>query len=257
MYCIDNSPLTIERITDTQRQIDFYRQYVKQNNSFDTFYESHLAVLETGLRELSHKFDEQLVTKESWLQWFIDKDLYSQGVKEEVIQFIADILYHQGPENAECIRRLFRAGYCYYFANILYDAFKRGTVCLAYPFGHIVWVDTNAIAYDIEGVNQEYQALIPIEKLGNGINDFRHVSGISSGLSDATISDMLTKLSIQYADFLNPGPEPSAYVVRVQNILTRCQSSLKAEDIINLLPTTELDDESLEMLIQTIITQSK
>lgn len=257
MYCIDNSPLTMERITDTQRQLDFYRQYVKQNNSFDTFYESHLAVLETGLRELSYKFNEQLVTKESWLQWFKDKDLYSQGVKEEVIQFIADILYHQGPENAECIRGLFRAGYCYYFANILHDAFKRGTVCLAYPFGHIVWVDTNAIAYDIEGVNQEYQALIPIEKLGNGINDFRHVSGISSGLSDATISDMLTKLSIQYADFLNPGPEPSAHVVKIQSIFDKYHSHLKIDDVINLLPTAELDDICLEKTIQTIIAQLK
>lgn len=36
--------------------------------------------------------------------------------------------------SVETIRSLFEAGYCYYFAKMLEDAFPGGVACLCYPF---------------------------------------------------------------------------------------------------------------------------
>ena len=50
----------------------------------------------------------------------------------------------------ECVRHLFRSGYCYYFAKMLEIAYPGGKVCLTYPYGHFIyWY--NDEAYDIEG----------------------------------------------------------------------------------------------------------
>lgn len=98
---------------------------------------------------------------------------------KEVLEFIARFLYQEGEENAETIRHLFRAGYCYYFALMLKEAFGRGQLCIAAPIGHIVWVDGDwktGIPYDIEGVNtSDCEMYIPIEELGSGLDSFMHV----------------------------------------------------------------------------------
>lgn len=99
----------------------------------------------------------------------------SLNADPEVIDFIIDILTHNGMDTSECTRRLFRNGYCYYFAHMLGIAFRRGTVCWAAPFGHFVWKDDNGIAYDIEGIYQgEADYLIPEEYMGKSIYDFLH-----------------------------------------------------------------------------------
>lgn len=103
------------------------------------------------------------------------------GGDEILITFIGDILFHSG-ENVykiEAIRNLFENGYCYYFAKMLEDAFPGGTICICYPFGHIIYL-YNKIPYDISGVSYaEYEELIPIEAFGDAINDFKHVEGKS------------------------------------------------------------------------------
>lgn len=103
------------------------------------------------------------------------------GSDNRVLQFIYDFVHHEGEDNQEVISHLFRAGYCYYFAEILKNAFHRGQICLAYPFGHIVWLDGSDedkdIAYDIEGVCDNYEHLIPISYLRKTIQDFKHVPG--------------------------------------------------------------------------------
>ena len=74
--------------------------------------------------------------------------------REQVLEFINKFAgYDKEPEyNWEVIRKKFRAGYCYYFAHMLDLAFKgRGSVCLAAPFGHFVWIDSDKKIYDIEG----------------------------------------------------------------------------------------------------------
>lgn len=66
-------------------------------------------------------------------------------------------------EQQEGVRRLFRCGYCWYFAHMMQTAFHgEGTVCFAYPFGHWVWCSNNGTPYDIEGVyTGEAELLIP------------------------------------------------------------------------------------------------
>ena len=95
---------------------------------------------------------------------------------EEVIKFIADILYYENDKN-DSIYNLFENGYCYYFAMMLKTAFNRGTVCWHRGHGHIVWVDDNDVAYDIGGVFYDYNTgdLLPVESsLGDMIVDFMH-----------------------------------------------------------------------------------
>lgn len=119
------------------------------------------------------------------INW-ISEEAYKIGNKE-VLEFIDNFMTHQIPVNRiitheeiesllESTRSLFRAGYCYYFAHMLKVAFNRGEVCWAAPFGHIVWVDTDGIPYDIEGIYEgEAFYLIPERFLGNHIEDFKHI----------------------------------------------------------------------------------
>lgn len=116
--------------------------------------------------------------KEMWIHaWTHDKWEFSDPL---VIRFIADILYRtNSDEGIEAIYQLFAAGYCYYFANMLKLAFNRGTVCWHKGFGHIVWVDTDGIAYEIGGIFFDYGEgdLVPVEELGDGLKDFMRVPG--------------------------------------------------------------------------------
>lgn len=109
---------------------------------------------------------------------FVNRDV-AVGGNKAILEFIAGVRFHCSPactvnESVEAIRYLFEAGYCYYFARMLEDAFPGGDVCLMYPFGHITYV-YDGIIYDIGGVSDnEYAALIPIKYLGNTISVFKH-----------------------------------------------------------------------------------
>lgn len=116
------------------------------------------------------------------------------GAKEDIITFIADFLLHGGPENSECIRSLFRAGYCYYFAHMLKTAFLRGEVCWAAPFGHIVWVDTDGTPYDIEGLYfGEATDFVPEAYLENAVLDFKRIETLKHDTSESEIKEILEK----------------------------------------------------------------
>ena len=92
-------------------------------------------------------------------------------------QFIDDFRMSQNTyieHGEEALRHTFRAGYCYYFAKILEDAFPGGEICQAYPYGHIVYV-YDGIPYDINGIcdyDVSDEDFIPISKID--INDFKH-----------------------------------------------------------------------------------
>lgn len=98
-----------------------------------------------------------------------------------VLEFIGDFLYRGSPDvliedSVESVRSTFRAGYCYYFAEMLKLAFNRGCVCWAAPFSHIVWCDINGVAYDIEGVYfGEADYLIPVEYIKDSLWSFKHI----------------------------------------------------------------------------------
>lgn len=94
----------------------------------------------------------------------------------------------------DIIEYYFRRGYCYYFAIILQTAFNRGKVCWCCPLSHIVWVDDDGTPYDIEGINySECEAYIPIEYIGNVINDFKHVEEVHYNISKKEIYDIYKK----------------------------------------------------------------
>ena len=72
----------------------------------------------------------------------------------------------------------YRDGYCWHFAHMLKDVFKRGTICWAAPDIHIVWIDTDGTAYDAGGkVTYERPCYyIPEKYLGKFSKSFKHIS---------------------------------------------------------------------------------
>lgn len=113
-------------------------------------------------------------------------------MNNDVITFINDFKDRTG--YPDVVEQLFRRGYCYYFALILQTAFNRGKICWCCPIGHIVWVDDDGTPYDIEGVNHsECAEYIPIEYIGDAINDFKHVDRLSYNISQKEIYDIYMK----------------------------------------------------------------
>lgn len=109
--------------------------------------------------------------------WKADAD---NNMDEAVLSFIYRFMTCHGTDssNLENMRATFRNGYCYYFACMLKEAFARGEVCIAAPFGHFVWVDTDGMPYDIEGAYcGEAELFIPASRLGRMVDDFLHVDG--------------------------------------------------------------------------------
>lgn len=138
--------------------------------------------------------------REELTEKFIKENLkYCPTANENVLRFIADFLYHGVPKidlevSAESIRSTFRAGYCYYFAHMLLEAFNRGTVCWAAPYGHMVWVDTDGNPYDIEGVNfSDCKYYIPCTYLEGHIDDFKHVQGVISNASEEFLASVISR----------------------------------------------------------------
>ena len=101
------------------------------------------------------------------------KTARKEAADKQVLSFINDFR-----EDDKSIRQKFCAGYCYYFAVMLKDAFHRGEICWCAPLGHICWVDDNGVPYDIDGVcDSDCNFFIPIRYIREGIEDFRHVPG--------------------------------------------------------------------------------
>lgn len=108
----------------------------------------------------------------------VNRHALDQGEADiKVLQFIAQFIAWHPDDCNDILHKQFASGYCFYFAHILKIAFGRGNIRLAAPYGHIVWVDDNGTAYDIDGVYVEHDVLIPVEVLGEGIEDFMHVPG--------------------------------------------------------------------------------
>ena len=115
------------------------------------------------------------------------------GGDPDIIRFVSDIRYHgsygvTAKDTEETIRSLFENGYCYYFAKMLEDAFPGGKICLCYPIGHMVYV-YEGVAYDISGVSDaEHEFYMPIEEIGGGIHDFKHVQGFEYNMSEEELA---------------------------------------------------------------------
>lgn len=132
------------------------------------------------------------------VQEFIDtnKKTYPNA-NNTILTFIANVSLAGGLSDIEreAIRKTFRAGYCYYFANMLKLAFPKGSVCWAAPFGHIVFIYDN-IPYDIEGCyTGETEMFIPIEYLGDAILDFQHIPNKTYNISEQELATIILKYS--------------------------------------------------------------
>lgn len=95
---------------------------------------------------------------------FLDKFI-QHGVSHDKAHGV-DVLYDQ-----------FMNGYCLHFALMLQGLFQRGKVCLAAPFGHMVWMDDDGTCYDYGGFyDGEAYYFIPIDMIPKSmLTDFRHV----------------------------------------------------------------------------------
>lgn len=156
-----------------------------------------VCVERTGFAPLSKERTYQSIQRDfdcmQTKEQFFEHQL-KDGGNNQVLQFIYDILLHNGQQTSECTRNLFRNGYCYYFAHMLQTAFQRGTVCWAAPFGHFVWLDTSGVPYDIEGIYKgEAIELIPESYLGEAINDFRHIQNISYNATTKDIDAIIER----------------------------------------------------------------
>lgn len=95
----------------------------------------------------------------------------------DVQEFIKKFTGHTGHPSAEMIlQEQFANGYCWHFAHVLKDAFRRGAVVWLAPSGHIGFKDVNGKVYDIGG---EYHGdafyEIPEVYLGHLLDGFRHI----------------------------------------------------------------------------------
>lgn len=142
--------------------------------------------------------------KDTFETWFERIKIHHPKADETVLRFIFDFLNLQTPmysitnptttDPADILYNQFANGYCYYFAHMLKIAFQRGEICWAAPFGHIVWMDTNNVAYDISGCNDsECQYYIPISMLGDMVKDFTHVPGDTYNASEQDIASVIVK----------------------------------------------------------------
>lgn len=115
---------------------------------------------------------------------FIQYNYVECGGNKSIVEFIANFRFFfvrdvEYTQSSETIRSLFENGYCYYFAKILEDAFPGGTICLCYPYGHIVYVHEE-VAYDIGGVSDaENEYYVPINVVEKVTQMFKHVPGLS------------------------------------------------------------------------------
>lgn len=110
-----------------------------------------------------------------------------------ILTFIAEFLTATGTDlrNMDTIRQLFRVGYCYYFAQILKDAFPGGEVSWTAPFGHIVYV-YQGISYDIDGVYKgDVMEYIPVKYLGKAIDDFRHIPDVAYNATEQELAKIM------------------------------------------------------------------
>ena len=151
--------------------------------------------------EMAKKSEELAEVKHNLINEFVKGQLNAfPKANETVLHFIADFNYHSVTfyddleQHCESIRVQYRAGYCYFFAMILKDAFGRGEICWAAPYSHIVWVDDDGIPYDIEGVNEsECDYYIPISYLGEAIVGFKHVRGLEYIVTEEFINETIER----------------------------------------------------------------
>lgn len=125
----------------------------------------------------------------NWIDLIMQKQ---PQANKDILEFIYNFFssHSSGIEDNEHVRKIFRDGYCYYFALMLQDAFPGGKIVWCAPFGHIAY-QYNNIVYDIEGVNEsEVEDYIPISYLGERIYEFKHIPNQKYTFQETTEKDI-------------------------------------------------------------------
>ena len=153
---------------------------------------------------------------------------------KQVLDFIENFLAHQNKDEAEPILKdQFNAGYCYYFAVILKAAFNRGQICWCAPYGHMCWLDTDGIPYDIYGICiSEADYYIPVEYLGPCIQDFLHI-----GNPHCTTSTEMQEIINKYLDDNNGqiiNTIFTSYWDEGYAITSKCKVNLKTHEVFDI-----------------------
>ena len=121
--------------------------------------------------------------------------------KIDILDYINNLRTNRGTltkKEEEGVRKTFRSGYCYMFANLLKTAYPGGQIMLAFPHSHVVYQFRGNV-YDIEGevdMSKVDHILIPVTKgiFGLDLYDkfrygFMHVEDPEEPIS---ISEMMT-----------------------------------------------------------------
>lgn len=121
--------------------------------------------------------------------------------KIDILDYINNLITNRGTltkKEEEGVRKTFRSGYCYMFANLLKTAYPGGQIMLAFPHSHVVYQFRGKV-YDIEGeidMSKVDHILIPVTKgiFGLDLYDkfrygFMHVEDPEEPIS---ISEMMT-----------------------------------------------------------------
>lgn len=143
-------------------------------------YEYYMRVRRSDLQRdiengyISHEQGNQYLAEYAYELKYPDKK-----PDETVIQFITDAITSVDKKDSEdVLYNFFHAGYCYYFAVMLKEAFDRGQICWCAPYGHICWQDDNGVGYDIGGIcDSECDFYIPVSYIKDGLLDFLHIPG--------------------------------------------------------------------------------
>ena len=181
--------ISLKDISQARKHLDFLRVLPKRD----------MDVLNAGLDALEQNADRDLAkrkletAKNRFLNSPFNQKAVSEGMADaDVLQFIADFGFCY-PDRDDVLHNLFASGYCLYFAHMLKTAFGRGRIVIAAPYEHIVWEDENETAYGIDGICYEYDVLIPIEELGDGIEDFMHVPGRNGFCTPEQIKEIMRR----------------------------------------------------------------
>lgn len=94
----------------------------------------------------------------------------------QVLGFIYGMCHNKDKNYSNELSFTFRHGYCYQFACMLRDTFNRGAVCIAAPNEHIIWLDEDNIAYDVNGVYITQCEYIQVSKMNwDVLSAFLHI----------------------------------------------------------------------------------
>lgn len=114
-------------------------------------------------------------------EFFIQYNHVECGGDKAIIEFIANFRFFavrdvEYVQSSATICSMFENGY--YFAKILEDVFPGGTICLCYPYGHIVYV-YREVAYDIGGVSDaEAERYVPLSMvIEAGVRVYKRLPG--------------------------------------------------------------------------------